>query len=127
MKKTIQEWLEISEYDLNTAQAMFEAKRYLYVAFMCQQAVEKILKAVYIHQKNGLPPRTHNLLYIVDILKLDIDEKKKASLARLNQFYLESRYPGDRVKLARAVDFKTAKSLLKDTKEIWECLKQKLR
>lgn len=126
MKKIIQEWIEISEYDLKTAEAMLETGRYLYVAFMCQQAVEKILKAIYAHQKNGLPPRTHNLLYIVDILKLDIGEEKKVRLAQLNQFYLESRYPGDRAELAKAIDLKTAKDILQDTKETWKCLKQKL-
>ena len=34
-------WLDIAEYDLETARAMYISGRYLYVAFMCQQAVEK--------------------------------------------------------------------------------------
>ena len=34
-------WLEGSEYDFQTAHAMPETKRYLYVGFMCHQAVEK--------------------------------------------------------------------------------------
>lgn len=68
MQKTIKEWVEISEYDLQTAEAMLHTQRYLYVAFMCQQAIEKILKALYIQKKNELPLRTHNLLYFIDIL-----------------------------------------------------------
>lgn len=38
-------WADLSSYDLDTAKSMLESKKYLYVGFMCHQAVEKILKA----------------------------------------------------------------------------------
>ncbi|MBU0693679.1 MAG: HEPN domain-containing protein [Candidatus Omnitrophica bacterium] len=122
--KAIQEWIEISQYDLQTAEAMFDSGRYLYVVFMCQQAVEKILKAIYVQKKNELPPRTHNLLYLVDILKLDIDESKRILFAQLNQFYLESRYPGERNRLAKEMDKNKSLNYLNKTKQAWKCLKQ---
>ena len=34
----------MSDYDFDTAKAMLVTKRYLYVAFMCYQTIEKILK-----------------------------------------------------------------------------------
>jgi HEPN domain-containing protein len=43
MDKYVSHWLERSNYDLETAKAMLGAKRYLYVAYMCQQAIEKLL------------------------------------------------------------------------------------
>ena len=56
-------WLEIAEYDLETAKAMLDTKRYLYVGFMCHQAIEKILKAVYVAKfPSETPPYTHNLI-----------------------------------------------------------------
>jgi HEPN domain-containing protein len=36
-------WVEISDYDIETAKAMLQSKRYLYVGFMCHQAREKII------------------------------------------------------------------------------------
>ena len=36
-------WQEISKYDLDTAKAMLESKKYLYVGFMCHQVIEKII------------------------------------------------------------------------------------
>lgn len=45
-KEKIAYWLDIADYDLGTAKAMMDANRYLYVIFMCQQAVEKIIKAL---------------------------------------------------------------------------------
>ena len=41
-------WETSAEYDLLTAEAMQKAGRYLYVAFMCQQAIEKINKGLYV-------------------------------------------------------------------------------
>lgn len=38
-------WLDIADYDLDTAEAMYQTGRWLYVAFMCHQVIEKTLKA----------------------------------------------------------------------------------
>jgi len=35
-------WLETAEYDLETAGAMLNSGRWLYVIFMCQQAIERL-------------------------------------------------------------------------------------
>jgi len=45
MSEQINYWVELSDYDIETAVAMLKSKRYLYVGFMSHQAVEKILKA----------------------------------------------------------------------------------
>jgi HEPN domain-containing protein len=39
-------WIDLAEYDLKkkTARAMLKTKRYLYVAFICHQVIEKMLK-----------------------------------------------------------------------------------
>lgn len=46
MEEKVRYWLEIAEYDLETARAMLETGRYLYVGFMCHQVVEKALKEI---------------------------------------------------------------------------------
>jgi len=89
--------------------------------------VEKILKAIYAQKKSELPSRTHNLLYLVDILEINLHEKNLTLLSQLNQFYFESRYPGDRLKLAKAVDKGKAQEILKNAKGVWKCLKQQLQ
>ena len=126
MENAIQEWVKTSEYDLKTAEAMLETERYLYVVFMCQQAIEKILKAIYCQKKNELPPRTHNLLYLVDILELKVTDSDKTLLPVLNQFYLETRYPGERSQLVKEMDKVKACEYLAKTKETWKCLRQML-
>ena len=59
-KKIEQNWFSLAEYDLATAKAMLQTKRYLYVAFMCQQAIEKILKACYVQRLVSTPPHSQS-------------------------------------------------------------------
>ena len=126
MNKQSSDWLSLSEYDLQSAQAMLDAGRYLYVTFMCQQAIEKVLKAIYVHKKNEIPPRTHNLLYLIDALELSVTDADKKLLGELNQFYLEGRYPGKVNELAKIMDQTKATYYLDKTKGVWQCLKQML-
>jgi len=56
---TIQHWINIAEYDLQVAESMLEKKHYLYVGFMCHQAIEKLLKAYYVRNKKETPPYIH--------------------------------------------------------------------
>jgi len=57
-------WIEISDYDLDTAEAMLVSKRYLYVGFMCHQAIEKIFKAYFTSSKLETAPYSHRLSYL---------------------------------------------------------------
>jgi len=93
-EKVVQNWITLAEYDLQTAQAMLQTERYLYVAFTCQQAVEKILKAIYVKENQQTPPYTHNLLRLVDSLSVSaaLNEEKMRFLETLNSYYIESRY-----------------------------------
>ncbi|NJK94894.1 MAG: HEPN domain-containing protein [Bacteroidales bacterium] len=51
MKDKVKYWVELSDYDYETAIAMQLSRRYLYVGFMCHQSIEKILKAYYNSSK----------------------------------------------------------------------------
>ena len=62
MDNKVQYWIDLAEYDIETAEAMFETKRFLYVGFMCHQVIEKSLKGYYVFVKNEIPDKIHNLL-----------------------------------------------------------------
>lgn len=44
MNDKVKYWLDLSNYDIETAIAMQKSKRYLYVGFMCHQTIEKNFK-----------------------------------------------------------------------------------
>ena len=124
-EKIIKNWIALSEYDLKTAEAMLTARRYVYVAFMCQQAIEKILKAVYVQEQKKTPPYTHNLSRLVELLSLSdrISSAQKEFLEKLNYYYLESRYSEDLAELSQVLTEQDSVLLLKETEGIYQWLR----
>jgi len=61
-------WEEAAKYDLETAKAMLAAGRYLYVVFMCQQAIEKQVKGLHVLYTGDEAKRTHNIWIIFDAI-----------------------------------------------------------
>lgn len=46
MNEKVKYWLDLSDYDYDTAVAMQQSGRYLYVGFMCHQTIEKLLQGL---------------------------------------------------------------------------------
>jgi HEPN domain-containing protein len=107
---------------------MSKAGRYLYVAFMCQQAIEKILKACYVKQYESTPPYTHNLLRLIKELNFrdEMDDEIMAAVEELNSYYIESRYSEDIEELSKLLTEAKAVSVLNSTKELFEWTKARL-
>ena len=55
-EEKVRYWLDIADYDIDTAEAMYKTKRWLYVAFMCHQVIEKTLKAYWSAKRDDIPP-----------------------------------------------------------------------
>ena len=43
-KDKVTYWIDIADYDFETAEAMYKTGRWLYVAFMCHQVIEKTIR-----------------------------------------------------------------------------------
>jgi HEPN domain-containing protein len=128
MDKYVSHWLERSKYDLDTAKAMLDARRYLYVAYMCQQAVEKLLKAIIAqHGKENLP--IHNLNRLAELAELrgDLDEEQIDLLAELTAYNIVARYGDYKENLSEIVDIQKAKFLYDKTMELFKWLCKKIR
>ncbi|MBN2595029.1 MAG: HEPN domain-containing protein [Sedimentisphaerales bacterium] len=127
-QKIIDNWISLAEYDLATAQDMSKAGRYLYVAFMCQQAIEKILKACYVKQHESTPPYTHNLLRLIKEIKFkdDVGDEIMSTIEELNSYYIESRYTEDIEELSKLLTDAKAISVLNSTKELFKWIRARL-
>lgn len=117
-------WLDAAEYDIATADSMLNSGRYLYVVFMCQQALEKLAKGLYAYFVNGEVPRVHNIGYILskvtDNLDIDVNEEKLALLDILSAYYLQGRYPSYKEKVSQLVDSNEANDILVASKEVFK-------
>lgn len=124
----IKYWLEISDYDLKTAESMQKTKRFLYVGFMCHQVTEKILKALYVLTKESTPPYTHNLTFLAKESGIfpELSEDEKDFLDLLDPLNIEARYPSYKEKLQKALNKKKCKEILNQTKEFQRWIKKKL-
>ena len=122
MIEDLKYWLDIAKYDLETADAMLKAGRYIYVLFMCQQSLEKLLKAHVIRETKKYPPKVHNLLYLLENAGLSADEKDRVFLEKLNYYYLESRYPNEQKKIAREINKEIAEKYYSKTTEVFQWL-----
>lgn len=90
-----EQWADRARYDLETARAMLDAGRFLYVLFCCQQAVEKALKAVIIARTGKLAPRIHSLPRLAELASVAPDAAQLDLMGDLSNFYMQSRYPDE--------------------------------
>ena len=126
MKKEVKNWLDSACYDLETAEHMFNTGRYIYIIFMCQLAIEKILKAKVQEITDKIPPRTHNLRYLIKLSGLEPNKGMFEFISKLSDVSIVTRYPEDFGELQRAYDQKVAQRYLKETKEAFQWIKQLL-
>lgn len=125
-EKDVKSWVDASRYDLETAKSLLKSRRYLYVLFMCQQAIEKILKARATVKTQEFPPRIHNLARLGELAALEFSEEERRLLERLSLYYLQSRYPPEIQALAKKVSRLIAVSHLEQTEALWRRLSKQL-
>jgi HEPN domain-containing protein len=127
-EKTIQNWLNLAQYDFDTAKSMLKSKRYLYVAFACHQTIEKILKALYVKEFLKTPPYTHNLIKLTEILSIttEIKEENREFIEELNSYYIQSRYTEDILKISKLLTKEKCKIIFTGTRMLYEWLKKRI-
>lgn len=128
IEEKVKYWVDIAEYDFETAEAMFETKRFLYVGFMCHQIIEKLLKAYYVKSQNQTPPYTHNLRLLAETSGLSdyLDEETLLFIIGLQPLNIEGRYPTYKEGLLKILTEEKCKSLISKTKEFFGWIKLKL-
>ena len=124
MRKDTESFLSSSEYDLTTAKYMLETGRYVYVIFMCHMAIEKTLKAIIAEVTDKVPPRTHNLIYLIKIADLHIPQDSFDFVAKINNASVVTRYPEDFKRLLEDYPEDIAKEYLKNTEKVLQWLRQ---
>ncbi len=125
MDQDVKYWVDLSKYDIKTAKAMLQSGRYLYVLFTCQQSIEKMLKALVVKNTKSFPPKIHDLLKLIKIAKIDIETEQKEFLAKLNYYYLETRYPKELSEISKQIKKDESVTFYKNTKKILKWLQSK--
>lgn len=97
MTEYVKSWFLRADDDLRTSQILLEENGTPnIICFHAQQAGEKYLKGFLAHH-NKHARKIHDLLILLDECK-EIEpsfEQLEGDISYLNQFYIETRYPGD--------------------------------
>jgi HEPN domain-containing protein len=118
MSKAAQQWAELSRYDMDTARAMLDSGRFLYVLFCCQQAVEKMLKGLIARRAGEFPPRIHGLVRLAETAAITLEEERLDFLRKLSSYYIQTRYPEEIAALAGSISATQARETLRQTEEM---------
>lgn len=127
IKDKVDDWLLISDDDLDVARLCYKNAKYLHCAFLCQQAVEKSLKA-YITALDEIPYPIHNLTALSQDAELwkELTVEQKFFLRALTTYAIEARYPERKKKLLSLCTKEEAEKILRSTEEMVKWLKSKI-
>jgi HEPN domain-containing protein len=127
VKEETKNWLDMVEYDLTTAKQMLKTGRYVYVIFMCHLAIEKTLKAIVCEETNKVPPKTHDLIYLISLGKIVLPGDLLDFVGVINNAGIVTRYPEDLSKLISSYPEEITREYLDKSSEVIKCIKQDSR
>ena len=95
--------------------------------FIFRAFLEKLAKALcVINGTENIPPKTHNLLKILNESGVKLNEKQQVFLLKLNQYQIEGRYPEDIGKLYKFTNAKLTTEYIKEIKNLKKCFLEKM-
>ena len=124
MLEETKNWLEMVDYDIDTAKQMFKTKRYVYVIFMCHLAIEKALKAIVCEETNKFPPKTHDLILLTNLGKVEFPDDLLKFIGMINNVAVVTRYPEDLSKLVSSYPKEVTKEYLDKSVKVIEWIKR---
>lgn len=107
---------------------MYQTGRWLYVAFMCHQVIEKTIKAYWCGTQTTDPPYTHNHMRLADGCGLYemMNDEQRDFLDTITNYNIEARYPEDKAELAKTLTIEFCRKMIDDTRKIQLWIKEKL-
>ena len=121
-------WLDSAEYDLQTARAMLETQRLLYVGFMCHQTIEKVLKGVFVSRKPEEElPYIHKLRRLANLsgISEEMSKEQLSLLDVLSPLNVEARYPLQKSRLLESLTIERSEKMIQETEALYLWLKKK--
>lgn len=93
VEKQIGYWRQGALEDWEVAVGLVNDGKSRHGLFFAHLALEKVLKALVCRRTRDIPPRIHNLVRLSELAALKPDNYQADTLADMNQFNLEGRYP----------------------------------
>ena len=126
IEKQVSYWKEVAADDWRVANKLIAGKEILQALFFVHLTMEKILKAHVCRRTQDYAPMIHNLLSLAQRASISLTPERKELLAELTTYNIRGRYPDMRGGHLEKPTLQYAKSVLEQTKEMYEWLKNQL-
>lgn len=95
---------------------------------MAHQAIEKILKAYFVHIKNENAPFSHSLSFLAkqSALYSSLSEEQRDFIDTIEPLNIEARYPTHKEQLMKSLTEERCSDILYNARELQKWIKQKL-
>jgi len=124
----IQYWISSSEKDWKVIDDLYKADDFVYSLFFAHLVIEKICKALWVkNNENNYPPKVHNLVYLLENARIEIEDEHKEFALFLNDFQLQGRYPDYEHKIFEICTKQKTDEILDKVKNLRICLLNKLQ
>src|SRR4030043_628222 len=127
-QKITQKWIDRVAYDIDTAKAMLQTGRLIYAIFMCQQSLEKCLKALLAYEDKEIVP-IHNLRRLAEQASViqELDDPTLVRLDFLSNYYINARYKEDLHQLSKGISDKVAGDFVDFAEGLIKWLREKMK
>ncbi|MDO9153578.1 MAG: HEPN domain-containing protein [Paludibacter sp.] len=85
-------WIESAENDFKTMNDLYQTKNNSWALFMGHLVIEKLLKALYVKEKEEYPPMIHDLRRICEKADIKLDIPRQIMLDSISRFNINARY-----------------------------------
>lgn len=109
---------------MDTADYMFNGGRYFYSVFMCHLSIEKALKGLFYEKLKEVPPKTHNLVSLLNRIEIKPPEGQGKFLVKINSASIMTRYPEKLNKLKKEYSKEVVLDILEQSKELIKWIKK---
>ena len=124
----IKYWIDTAENDWQIVFKLFDSKDYLYSLFFSHLTIEKLTKAIWVKNNvENYPPKTHNILYILEKGEFQLNDDQKDFLLTLNNFQLEGRYPDYKQNIYKICTKEYTETMIEKSKNFRECILKNLQ
>ena len=120
-------WLEQVDEDMLAADALYHSGRWLYIGFLCHQAIEKLIKAYWFAMRDDEPFYLHNHFRLLEGcgLKAMLSEEQRRFIEIMSPMYIAARYPEYKSQVARMLNENGSAYIIEQTKKFKQWILQK--
>lgn len=129
MDRVVAGWVRLAERDVRSARVLLENGDPENALFLCQQAIEKALKAHVQATTDDVPPRIHHLLRLAELAGVwqDLGPERQKTLVDVNPHVTIARYLLGKSGERGPLPAESAEELLRKSEEVVAWLLARLR